>query len=130
VSNTADVPVPGYQKYWSEKIISLKAEYQILITKLPDEDEQLKHRFKILCDIEDVACYKPVSVREFADWSSKINTEEESRASYCIALIGKFLYSALYGTYAVILNDLKAVVKASKLGGHNKSQKAVGDQPT
>jgi hypothetical protein len=34
------------------------------------------------------------------------------------------------GAYRVTLNDLKAVLKASNSAGQNKSQKAIGENPT
>jgi hypothetical protein len=80
----ADVPVPGYRKFWTEERTSLKAEYQVLITKHPDADAHLKQLLKILCDTEDVAGYT-----QGADWSSIVNTAEEIRANYCKALTGE-----------------------------------------
>jgi hypothetical protein len=108
----ADVPVPGYQKFWTDKRTSLKAHYQLLVAKHPDAEVQLKQLFKILCDIEDVAGYTPVSVGESVEWTSIVNTAEDNRTSYCKALNGKTLYSALYGTYTVTLNKSKVMLKA------------------
>jgi hypothetical protein len=44
-----DVPVPGHQKFWTDKRTTLKAEYQLLVAKYPNADAQLKQLFKILC---------------------------------------------------------------------------------
>jgi hypothetical protein len=44
-----------YQKFWTDKRISLKAEYQSLEAKYPDAEAQLKQ----LCDIEVVAGQTP-----------------------------------------------------------------------
>jgi hypothetical protein len=38
---------------------------------------------------------------------------EENRTNFCKALSGKTLYSALYGTYTVSLNELKGLLKTS-----------------
>jgi hypothetical protein len=38
---------------------------------------------------------------------------EDNRESFCKALRGKPLFSALYGTYTVTLNELKSVLKAN-----------------
>jgi hypothetical protein len=109
----ADVPVPGYQAFWTEKRKTLKAESKRLLSQSPDADIQLKQLFKVLCDIEDVAGYTPTSVGDSAQWSSIVNTAEENRLNFCKALDGKTLYSALYGTYTVTLQELKALLKAS-----------------
>jgi hypothetical protein len=68
---------------------------------------------KILCDIEDVAGFTPVAVGESERWSSIVNTMEENRANICKPLSGKTLYSGLYGSYTVTLNELKDLLKAS-----------------
>jgi hypothetical protein len=34
----ADVPVPGYQKFWTDKRTTLKAEYQSLVAKYPNAE--------------------------------------------------------------------------------------------
>jgi hypothetical protein len=60
----ADVPVPGYQSFWTNQRSALKSEYRRLIGEFPDADAQLKHLFKVLGDIEDVAGHTPASVDE------------------------------------------------------------------
>jgi hypothetical protein len=42
-----------------------------------------------------------------------VSTTEENWASYCKALSGKALFSALYGTYTVALQEIKALLKVS-----------------
>jgi hypothetical protein len=73
--------------------------------------------FQILCDIEDVAGYTPAAVGESAEWTAIVSAADENRASYCKALIGKTLFSALYGTYTVTLKELKSLLKASTTAG-------------
>jgi hypothetical protein len=124
----ADVPVPGCQKFWTDKRGALKAEYQLLVAKYPDAEAQLKQLFKILCDIEDVAGHTPVSVEESVEWTSIVNTAEDNRASYCKALTRKPLFSALYGTYTVTFIELKAIIKASTLAGQTESPKDAREQ--
>jgi hypothetical protein len=51
----ADIPVPGYQAFWTTARKSIKGEFQRLVGQHPDAEEQLRQLFKILCDIEDVA---------------------------------------------------------------------------
>jgi hypothetical protein len=70
---------------------------------------------QVLCDIENVAGYTHASVVESVEWTSIVNSAVENRASYSKALTGKTLFSALHGTYAVTLYELKAVLKANTL---------------
>jgi hypothetical protein len=100
----ADNLVPGYKKFWMGKRTSLSADYQLIVTKHPDAEVQLKRLFKIICDIEDVAGYTATSVGESVEWTSIFNTAEDNRTSYCKALTGKTIFSGLYGTYTVTLN--------------------------
>jgi hypothetical protein len=78
VSKTADVLVPGCKKIFAVKVKSLKAEYQLLLTKHHDAEAQLKELFKILCDIEDVAGYTPASVEEIVEWISIVIIAEDN----------------------------------------------------
>jgi hypothetical protein len=109
----ADIPVPGYQAFWIDKGKALKTEYKRLLNQSPDGDAQLKQLFKVLSDIEDVAGYTSASVGVSDQRSTIVNTAEENRQNFCKALGGKTLYSALYGTYTVALQELKALLKAS-----------------
>jgi hypothetical protein len=62
VSKMADVAVPGYKKFWTDKGTTLKAEYQLLVARYPNAEAQLKQLFKILCGIEVMAGHTPASV--------------------------------------------------------------------
>jgi hypothetical protein len=84
----ADVTVPGYQKFWKENRTTLRAEHQSLTAKYPDSEAQLKQLFIILGDIEFVAGDTPVSVGENFEWTSIVNTAEDSTANYCKAHTG------------------------------------------
>jgi hypothetical protein len=70
VPKMADIPVPGYQAFWTDQRKKLKSEYQLLNSQFPDADAQLKQLFKVHCDIEDVAGYTPASVGDSEQWSS------------------------------------------------------------
>jgi hypothetical protein len=63
-------------------------------------------------------------VGKSVEWTSIVNTVEDNRARYCNALTGKPFYIALYGTYTVILIELKDVLKVSTIAGQTKSPKA------
>jgi hypothetical protein len=81
-----------------------------------------------VCDIEDVAGYTPASVGESQEWSAIVNTADENRQNFCKALIGKTLFSALYGTYTVALQELKAVLKVSNTTGQSQIPKSSATQ--
>jgi hypothetical protein len=72
-----------------------------------------------------VAGYTPASVGESQAWNFIISTVEENRTKFCKALSGKTLYSALYGTYAATLTELKDLLKVSVFSeekGNNQSR--------
>jgi hypothetical protein len=73
----------------------------------------MQQLFKVLCEIEDLASYTPSSVGESEQWAAIVSSAEDYPESYCNALRGKTLFTALYGTYTVTLLELKNVLKAS-----------------
>jgi hypothetical protein len=79
----------------------------------------MKQLFKVLCDIEDLAGYIPASVSESEEWAAIVRAAEDNRESYYVVLRGKTLYSALYGTYTVTLNEFKSILKASIQAGQS-----------
>jgi hypothetical protein len=109
----AAAPVPGYQAFWADRRSSLKSEYQVLIKQFPNADSQYRLLYETICDIEDLAGCTPAAVGESAEWLAIVNTAEENRASYCKALSGSVLCSALHGPYTVALKDLKSLLKSS-----------------
>jgi hypothetical protein len=76
----------------------------------PDAASSVRQLLKVLCDIENLASNKPVSIGESEQWAAIMSSE-----TYCKALRGKPLYSALYGAYTMTLNDLNKVLKTSTL---------------
>jgi hypothetical protein len=73
----ADIPVPGYQTFWTDTSNKLKKEYQQLIGQFPDA--QLKQLFQVIRDIEKLTSYTPASVGESEQYSSIVSTAEENR---------------------------------------------------
>jgi hypothetical protein len=120
--------VPRYQTFWTNKCSALKSEHQTLVQQYPEADAQLKQLLQVLGDIEDVARHIPASVGESAEWPATVNAAEENGESYCKALHGKPLFSALYSTYTVILQELKAVIKARTLAGQTNIPKTAGKE--
>jgi hypothetical protein len=64
----------------------------------------------VLCDLEDLASYTPLSVGQNEKWPTIRSSAEDNREQFCKVLQGKTLFSALYGTYTVTLNELKGVL--------------------
>jgi hypothetical protein len=64
----ADIPMPGYQAFWTDTCNKLKSEYQQLIGQFPNADAQLKQLLKVIRDIEEMARYTPASVGESKQW--------------------------------------------------------------
>jgi hypothetical protein len=114
----ADAPVPGYQAFWADRRASLKAEYKVLIKQYPIADPQYRLLYEAICYIESLAECTPAAVGESAEWTAIVNTAEENRASYCKALSGSVLFSALHGAYTVALKDLKSLLKSSNPAGN------------
>jgi hypothetical protein len=98
------------------------------VQQYPDADAQLKELLKLLCDIKDVWRYIPASVGKISEWAPILNAAEVNGASYCKGLHGKLLFSALYGTYTVTLEDLQDLLKVSTLADQTNSPKAIGQQ--
>jgi hypothetical protein len=112
-----DVQAKAYHTFWTNKLSTLKSEYQTVVQQYPKADAQLKQLLKVMGNTEDVARGIPVSVGKCAEWAVIVNAAEESGASYCKSLHRKQLFSALYGTYRLPLYELMAMPKASTLGG-------------
>jgi hypothetical protein len=123
--------MPGYQAFCADKRVTLKSEYRQLLGQFPDADAQRKQLFKVfkvVCDIEDVAGYTPASAGESEQWSSIVNIAEENKQNFCTALNMKTLFSALYGTYIVALQELKAMLKASSPAGKSETTKCAASK--
>jgi hypothetical protein len=60
----ADIPMPGYQAFWTDTCNKLKSEFQEVIGQFPDADAQLKQLFKVIPDIKEMARHTPASVGE------------------------------------------------------------------
>jgi hypothetical protein len=72
--------------------------------------------------------YTPASAGESERWSSIVSTAEENRQNFCKVINGMNLFSALYGTYTVLLHELKAMLKASTPADQSKTPMSVATQ--
>jgi hypothetical protein len=98
------------------------------VQQYPEADAQLKQLLQVLGDIEEVVRHIQVSVVESAEWFAIVNAAEENGAIYCKGLHGNPLFSALYGTYTVTLQELKAVIKVRTLTDQTNIPKTTGQQ--
>jgi hypothetical protein len=101
----ADVPVLGFQKFWTEKQATLKSDFPFSVSKFSDEDSLMKQVYKILGDNEDFAGHTTSMVEESSEWASVVKTAEENLAKYCKILGGRTPFAAVYCTYTVTLNS-------------------------
>jgi hypothetical protein len=91
----ADVPVPGFRKYWTHKLASLKSDLHAIMNKYPKAASLVQQVYKVLSDIENFVGCTPTEVGESSEWTSTVNSAEENRVNFCEALDGKALFSAL-----------------------------------
>jgi hypothetical protein len=116
------VPVPTYQQFWTDKRSALKTENSDIVATHPDAIASMHQLHKVLCAIEDLASFTHSTVGESVEWAAIVSSAEDNRKSFCKALRSKPLFSALYGTYTVTLNELKNVLKASSQTGQTKQE--------
>jgi hypothetical protein len=104
----------------------LNSEYRRLIGKFPDADAQLKQLFKVLCDIEDVAEYSASSGGGGRAVFIHCKHRIIEQAKLLQGPDWEDPVSALYGTYTVALQELKALLKAHAPGGQSKTAEEDG----
>jgi hypothetical protein len=73
----------------------------------------------VLCDIKNLAGCALAKAGESSECTSVVNSMEENRANFCKVPDGKPLFSAFYGMYAVMPNELKAILKVSAQEGRS-----------
>jgi hypothetical protein len=106
--------------FWTDRRSSLRSECNEIVGANPDAAAAIQQVFQVLCQIEDVASFTPASVGESTEWAAIVRAAEDKCESFCKALHGKPLFSALYGTYTMTLDELKGVLKASSQAGQAK----------
>jgi hypothetical protein len=50
-----DVQVPGFRKYWTQKLTSLKSECHAIRNRYSEAASVVQQVYKVLCDIENLA---------------------------------------------------------------------------
>jgi hypothetical protein len=117
----ADVPQPGFRKYWRHELLSLKSECHATTNKYPEAASVVQQVHKVISDIETLVKYTPAKVGESSHWTttSIVNNAEEKRAKFYKFLGGKPLFGALYGMYTVTLKELMVVLKVNAQAGQS-----------
>jgi hypothetical protein len=107
---------------WTRRHPSKLNIYNSLVCTHPDAAASIQQLLEVLCSIEDLASCTLASVGKSEEWAAIVSSAEDNRESYCKALCGKELFSALYGTYTLTLNEMKNVLKASGQAGQTKEE--------
>jgi hypothetical protein len=94
-TNMADVPVPGFRKFWTQKLASLKSECHVITNKYPGVTSVVQQVHKVLSDTEILSGCTQAKVGGSYEWNSIVNSAEENTANFCKGLDGKPLFCAL-----------------------------------
>jgi hypothetical protein len=112
-----NVPAPHYQKVWSNLIQNLRREYKNATVQYPDASGVIDPVHVVPVDIARLAGSTPSSVGDSHPWSEVVLNAAETSRNLHGFLKGKPLYSALYGVYAKVLQDLKTVPRLATAAG-------------
>jgi hypothetical protein len=88
------------------------------MNKYPEAASVVKHVYKVFSDIEILAKCTPAKVRESSDWITIVSIAEEN-SKLLQNCRREAAFSALYGIYTLILNELKAVLKVIPHAGQS-----------
>jgi hypothetical protein len=98
---------------WLDERHALRTEYKTIVSKFPEADAVLNHVYDILGNIASLARSAPRETSSSIQWEIIVKNALEDRKNLCKALKGKNLFSALFGTYTVALNELKSIVQST-----------------
>jgi hypothetical protein len=78
----ADVPVPGFRKYWKQTLAYLNSQCHAITNKYPETGTVVQQRHKIPNHSEILAGCIPAKVGESSEWMTIVNSVEENRANF------------------------------------------------
>jgi hypothetical protein len=81
----ADVPIPRFWKYWTQKLALLKSECYVIMNKYPEAASVVQQVYKVLSVIENLVRCTPAKVGESSECTSIVNSMEGNRANFCKA---------------------------------------------
>jgi hypothetical protein len=73
----AGVPVPGFRKYWRQKLLSLKSESLAITNKCPEAACVVQQVHKVLSDNEILAGCTPAEVGESSQRTTIVRRRTE-----------------------------------------------------
>jgi hypothetical protein len=114
----------AHERHWLQEVKSLQASYRGIVAQYPDADDVLQQVYRVLGDLVSLAGCTPKSVGESDVWVRTVDAAKRDKLSLSKILKGKSFYSAVYGTYSVTLNELKAILQGS--AKKSTSQQAEG----
>jgi hypothetical protein len=114
----ADVSVPGFRKYWTRMLVSLKSQCHAITNKYPEAASVIQQVHKYSVTLRFLPDAHRIKWGGNSEWSSIVNSVE-NRVNFCKSLDGKPLFSAVYGMYAVTLNELKDFFNMSSWAGQS-----------
>jgi hypothetical protein len=100
-------------RYWDSRNTGQKSQYHAITDKYTEAAGVVQQVHKVLREIQNLAGYTPDNVGESSEWASLLNSAEKNRTNYCKTL------DASYGMYAIILKELKAVLKVNAQAGQS-----------
>jgi hypothetical protein len=77
VQQDGGLPVPGFWKYWTQKLTSLKSECDTITNKYPRAASVVQQVYTVLSDTENIAGHTPAKVGESSEWTPILNRAEE-----------------------------------------------------
>jgi hypothetical protein len=73
----ANIPMPGFRKYWPQEAL-LKSEYHAITNTYSEAAPVVQRERKVCSDIENLAGCIPAKVGESSEWTSILNSMEET----------------------------------------------------
>jgi hypothetical protein len=111
--NLANVPEPGFQKEWRQKLPP-KSECHAITNKYPEADSVVQQIRKLLSGIEILAKCRPARVGESSQWTTIMNSAEENRTKFRIFFRWEAAFQRLLWHVQGNIEKLKTILKGSK----------------
>jgi hypothetical protein len=87
----ANVPVPGFRKYWIQTLALLNSHCHAITNKFAEAGSVVQQVHEALNYIEILDECTPAKVGESSEWITLVNSAEESRANFSKSLNGKLI---------------------------------------
>jgi hypothetical protein len=84
----ADVAIPGFRKYWTEKLASLNSQCHAITNKYPEAGSIVQQVYIVLNDIEILAGCTPAKVGESPEWTTIVNSARRTEQTFANVWMG------------------------------------------